>query len=226
MPSKVPRSLPPLRSCRSLSSTPPEIDLAVHCFCCLGPYLDGLGATLFTQSYRVLTSSTSRRPKLVCLVLLLSCWHNLYSSTSVGAGDIWKPSELQPLPISSLLRDSRLTTKSRDGSWREGPGHPIRPPGNRDWAAHCRRGGPSCHGQVSLLYPRAFLVATDLIADRVSFVSRYGHPLVEIDPAVERKLRNKIDLMVVPTVAILYLFCFIDRANIGKCYMAFPATTT
>lgn len=36
------------------------------------------------------------------------------------------------------------------------------------------------------------------------------------DPIAERKLRNKIDLMIVPTVALLYLFCFIDRANIGK----------
>lgn len=32
---------------------------------------------------------------------------------------------------------------------------------------------------------------------------------------VERKLRLKIDLMVVPTVTLLYLLCFIDRTNIG-----------
>ena len=35
------------------------------------------------------------------------------------------------------------------------------------------------------------------------------------DAKAEAKLRRKIDLMVVPTVSILYLFCFIDRANIG-----------
>ncbi|KAK1977038.1 major facilitator superfamily transporter [Colletotrichum cereale] len=40
------------------------------------------------------------------------------------------------------------------------------------------------------------------------------------DPAVERKLRLKIDLMIVPTVALLYLFCFIDRANIGNARIA------
>lgn len=45
---------------------------------------------------------------------------------------------------------------------------------------------------------------------------RYGHALVEFDPKVERKLCYKIDLYIVPTVALLYLFCFIDRANIGK----------
>jgi hypothetical protein len=45
---------------------------------------------------------------------------------------------------------------------------------------------------------------------------RYGHSLVEIDPKAEAKLRLKIDLMIVPTVFLLYLFCFIDRANIGK----------
>jgi hypothetical protein len=33
----------------------------------------------------------------------------------------------------------------------------------------------------------------------------------------ERKLRTKIDLCVVPTVTLLYLMCYIDRANIGAC---------
>lgn len=46
--------------------------------------------------------------------------------------------------------------------------------------------------------------------------NRYGHPLVTIDRAVERRLRTKIDLFVVPTVSLFYLFCFIDRANIGE----------
>jgi len=31
----------------------------------------------------------------------------------------------------------------------------------------------------------------------------------------ERRLRTKIDFCIVPTVSLLYLFCFIDRANIG-----------
>jgi hypothetical protein len=39
--------------------------------------------------------------------------------------------------------------------------------------------------------------------------------LITFDPVAERKLRTKIDLFIVPTVAVLYLFCFIDRANIG-----------
>jgi hypothetical protein len=33
----------------------------------------------------------------------------------------------------------------------------------------------------------------------------------------ERKLRTKIDFCVVPTVTLLYLMCFVDRSNIGKC---------
>ena len=45
--------------------------------------------------------------------------------------------------------------------------------------------------------------------------NRYGRPLVQIDKAEERRVRLKIDLMTIPTVALLYLFCFIDRANIG-----------
>jgi len=44
----------------------------------------------------------------------------------------------------------------------------------------------------------------------------YGVSLVEFDPVAESKLRMKIDLMIVPTVSLLYLFCFIDRANIGN----------
>ncbi|KAH7353705.1 major facilitator superfamily transporter [Plectosphaerella cucumerina] len=36
----------------------------------------------------------------------------------------------------------------------------------------------------------------------------------------ERRLRLKIDLMIMPTVCLLYLFCFIDRANIGNARIA------
>ncbi|KAG9235308.1 retrograde regulation protein 2 [Amylocarpus encephaloides] len=49
---------------------------------------------------------------------------------------------------------------------------------------------------------------------------RYGHALIHIDKAAERRLRWKIDLYIVPTVALLYLFCFIDRANIGNARLA------
>ncbi|KAL1841005.1 hypothetical protein VTJ49DRAFT_7559 [Mycothermus thermophilus] len=45
----------------------------------------------------------------------------------------------------------------------------------------------------------------------------HGNALVQFDPKAEAKLRRKIDLCIVPTVSLLYLFCFIDRANIGKC---------
>ncbi|KAF2659562.1 MFS general substrate transporter [Lophiostoma macrostomum CBS 122681] len=48
----------------------------------------------------------------------------------------------------------------------------------------------------------------------------YGHSLIEFDPKREARLRMKIDLMIVPTVAALYLFCFIDRANIGNAKLA------
>lgn len=55
--------------------------------------------------------------------------------------------------------------------------------------------------------------------------TRYGNPLVQFDPAAEARLRMKIDLCIVPTVALLYLFCFIDRANIGKYYRRTSALT-
>ncbi|KAF9869310.1 MFS transporter [Colletotrichum karsti] len=49
---------------------------------------------------------------------------------------------------------------------------------------------------------------------------KYGNPLMEFDPVAVRKLRWKLDLHTVPTVALLYLFCFIDRANIGNARIA------
>lgn len=45
--------------------------------------------------------------------------------------------------------------------------------------------------------------------------ARYGQSLVELDPKAEARLRWKLDLYLLPSVALLYLFCFIDRANIG-----------
>ncbi|KAI1078785.1 putative MFS transporter [Whalleya microplaca] len=48
----------------------------------------------------------------------------------------------------------------------------------------------------------------------------HGESIVQFDRAAERRLRNKIDWMVVPTVSLLYLFCFIDRANIGNARLA------
>ncbi|KAK0644057.1 major facilitator superfamily domain-containing protein [Cercophora newfieldiana] len=49
---------------------------------------------------------------------------------------------------------------------------------------------------------------------------QYGNALFHIDPKVEAKLRLKIDWMIVPTASMLYLFCFIDRANIGNARLA------
>lgn len=56
---------------------------------------------------------------------------------------------------------------------------------------------------------------------------QYGHALVEFDRAAESRLRLKIDLCIVPTVSLMYLFCFIDRANIGTqaaCMGQWPLT--
>ncbi|EXJ86731.1 hypothetical protein A1O3_03685 [Capronia epimyces CBS 606.96] len=49
---------------------------------------------------------------------------------------------------------------------------------------------------------------------------KYGRPIVSFDPKAESRLRLKIDLYIVPTVSLLYLFCFIDRANIGNAKLA------
>jgi hypothetical protein len=39
---------------------------------------------------------------------------------------------------------------------------------------------------------------------------KYGRVLVHFDPAVEARIRRKIDWAICPIVALLYLFCFID----------------
>ncbi|KAJ4287432.1 hypothetical protein N0V88_007705 [Collariella sp. IMI 366227] len=41
-----------------------------------------------------------------------------------------------------------------------------------------------------------------------------------LDPKAEARLCRKLDLYIVPTVSLLYLFCFIDRANIGNARIA------
>lgn len=38
----------------------------------------------------------------------------------------------------------------------------------------------------------------------------------DIDPAVEKRLVRKLDLMIVPPVMLLYIFSFLDRVNIGN----------
>ncbi|KAK9896754.1 MFS general substrate transporter [Cystobasidium minutum MCA 4210] len=49
---------------------------------------------------------------------------------------------------------------------------------------------------------------------------KYGRVLVHFDPAVEARIRRKIDWAICPVVAPLYLFCFIDRNNIGNARLA------
>ncbi|KAI8721340.1 MFS domain-containing protein [Fusarium sp. LHS14.1] len=45
-------------------------------------------------------------------------------------------------------------------------------------------------------------------------------PEFTFDRKAERRLRNKIDLTIMPIICLMYLFCFIDRANIGNARIA------
>lgn len=47
-------------------------------------------------------------------------------------------------------------------------------------------------------------------------LSIYRNSGLQFDKNAEKRLRRKIDLHIVPLVAILYLFCFIDRTNISS----------
>lgn len=54
-----------------------------------------------------------------------------------------------------------------------------------------------------------------MVACQYSSSCRYGTALITFDAKAEARLRLKIDLCVVPVVALIFLFSFIDRANIG-----------
>ncbi|CEL11491.1 hypothetical protein ASPCAL14593 [Aspergillus calidoustus] len=53
-----------------------------------------------------------------------------------------------------------------------------------------------------------------------SMTMKGNQPPSDFDPAAEARLKLKIDLYILPTVALMYLFCFIDRANIGNARLA------
>ncbi|KUI70731.1 hypothetical protein VM1G_05857 [Cytospora mali] len=73
----------------------------------------------------------------------------------------------------------------------------------------------------AISYTHATFTGVHTAAERGQFATdKYGHSLVQLDPKAEARLRLKIDLMIVPTVSLLYLFCFIDRANIGNARLA------
>ncbi|RMJ28207.1 Mfs transporter [Aspergillus sp. HF37] len=70
-------------------------------------------------------------------------------------------------------------------------------------------------------YEKEAAVDGDAAAERGhAATDQHGRSLVHFDRAAESRLRLKIDFCVVPTVALIYLFCFIDRANIGNARLA------
>ncbi|TNY19420.1 putative MFS transporter [Rhodotorula diobovata] len=54
----------------------------------------------------------------------------------------------------------------------------------------------------------------------VVVADKSAHGLLGIDEAAEARLRRKFDLRLLPTVIFIYLFCFIDRGNIGNAKIA------
>ncbi|KAK9777305.1 hypothetical protein SCAR479_06034 [Seiridium cardinale] len=62
--------------------------------------------------------------------------------------------------------------------------------------------------------------AGNLAKDGLTATDRYGTALMEFNTKVEARLRLKIDFVVVPLVPLMFLFCFIDRANIGNARLA------
>ncbi|ETS84883.1 hypothetical protein PFICI_02908 [Pestalotiopsis fici W106-1] len=64
------------------------------------------------------------------------------------------------------------------------------------------------------------LDAGQLARDGLTATDRHGSALMTFDAKAEARLRLKIDLLVVPVVALIFLFSFIDRANIGNARLA------
>ncbi|KAM0749138.1 MFS general substrate transporter [Meredithblackwellia eburnea MCA 4105] len=68
--------------------------------------------------------------------------------------------------------------------------------------------------EVRTSLPRPVALAGHVATDA------HGHSIIHIDPAAEARLRWKMDLHIIPVIALLYLFCFSDRANIGNAKLA------
>lgn len=78
-------------------------------------------------------------------------------------------------------------------------------------AGQLARDGLTATDRYNLLYFICTIVSWKLNS------YRYGSALMTFDAKAEARLRRKIDLLVVPIVALIFLFSFIDRANIGMC---------
>ncbi|KAI1865207.1 hypothetical protein JX265_008254 [Neoarthrinium moseri] len=64
------------------------------------------------------------------------------------------------------------------------------------------------------------LDAINVAQDGLAATDKYGSALVEFDSHAEARRRTKIDFAVVPLAALMFLFCSIDRANIGNARLA------
>lgn len=143
-----------------------------------------------------------------------------------------------------LIRSSPLFTDTNDPTSSNPPrstrceSPPCRPPTKRVRAttnSSKRSKTPASRPSPSLMVPCAQPLAMDKwqqtressspgpgdrttsgLCTRAHALISYGNPLITFDPVAVRKLRWKLDFYTVPTVSLLYLFCFIDRANIGK----------
>lgn len=61
-----------------------------------------------------------------------------------------------------------------------------------------------------------FADGTGACMERAELPEEFQSLEIQYDKAKERRLTMKIDLAIVPMASLLYLFCFIDRANIGN----------
>lgn len=66
---------------------------------------------------------------------------------------------------------------------------------------------------------------TSTVDEKQSVQSPSPDSTLSFDAATEAKLRWKIDLYIIPTVALLYALCFIDRVNIGMSHSSLQRTT-
>ncbi|KAL2147517.1 hypothetical protein VTI28DRAFT_8772 [Corynascus sepedonium] len=84
-----------------------------------------------------------------------------------------------------------------------------------------KRTGSSDSSKAGVHHNEAASGVPSVAAERgLAATDENGQPIVHFDPKAEARLRRKIDLFIVPTVSLLYLFCFIDRANIGNAKIA------
>ncbi|KAH8653779.1 major facilitator superfamily transporter [Xylariales sp. PMI_506] len=64
------------------------------------------------------------------------------------------------------------------------------------------------------------IVAVPVLTSDAKASAQIDTTVIEFDPTNEAKVRRKLDMVLLPMVSLMFLFCFIDKASIGNARLA------